>query len=75
MKSINVEDLPEPVVRAVETVVETLREAFRAQERRSVDVAKLKAAILARRDASRSLNQDWENVDRETWTPTSGAGD
>jgi hypothetical protein len=62
-------------IRAVETVVETLREAFRAQERRSVDVAKLKAAILARRDASRSLNQDWENVDRETWTPTSGAGD
>ena len=32
-----------------------------------VDEAKLKAAILARRDASRALNAEWEDVDREVW--------
>ena len=67
MKTINVEHLPEPVVRAMEAVVETLREQFRAQEDRSVDPAKVKAAILARRDASRALNRDWECADQETW--------
>jgi hypothetical protein len=75
MKSINVEDLPEPVVRAVEAVVETFREQLRAQEKSSVDAAKLKAAILARRDASRSLNRDWESVDQETWPASSKPGD
>ena len=67
MKTINVDNLPEPVVRAMEAVVETLREQFGAQEKPSVDPAKVKAAILARRNASRALNQDWECVDRETW--------
>lgn len=28
---------------------------------------KLKAAILARRDTSRALNEDWEHADREVW--------
>jgi hypothetical protein len=32
-----------------------------------VDEAKLKAAILARRDSSRALNAEWEDVDREVW--------
>jgi hypothetical protein len=67
MKTINVENLPEPVVRAMEVVVETLREQFQAEEKRSVDPAKVKAAILARRRTSRALNQDWESVDQETW--------
>ena len=67
MKTINVDNLPEPVVRAMEAVVDTLREQFHAEEKRSVDPAKVKAAILARRNASRALNQEWENVDRETW--------
>lgn len=65
MRTINVDKLPEPVVRAMEAVVETLREQFHAEEKRSVDTAKLKAAILARRDASRALNRDWESVDRD----------
>jgi hypothetical protein len=32
-----------------------------------VDVAKLEAAILSRRDESRRLNEDWEPADREVW--------
>ncbi len=32
-----------------------------------VDEDKVKAAILARRDASRALNAEWEDVDREVW--------
>jgi hypothetical protein len=67
MKTINVEHLPEPVVRAMEAVVQTLREQFRAQETPPVDAAKVKAAVLARRDSSRALNRNWENVDAETW--------
>ena len=50
----------------MEAVVETLREQFHGAEERSVDPAKVKAAILARRKASRAINQEWENVDRET---------
>ena len=53
MKTINVDQLPEPVVRAMETVVETLREQFHVEKKEPVDAAKLKAAILARRKASR----------------------
>ena len=75
MKSINVDNLPEPVARAVEAVVETFREQFRAQDKSSVDPAKVKAAILARRDVSRSLNQEWERVDQETWAAPRHAGD
>jgi len=67
MKTINVDHLPEPVVRAMEAVVETLRDQFHAEEKGSVDPAKVKAAILARRNASRALNRDWESVDQETW--------
>jgi hypothetical protein len=33
----------------------------------AVDRAKLKAAILKRRDESRRLNADWEAADREVW--------
>ncbi len=33
----------------------------------SVDEAKLKAAILNRREESRKLHEEWEAVDRETW--------
>ncbi len=67
MKTINVDHLPEPVVRAMETVVDTLREQFHVEEKDSVDPAKVKAAILARRNASRTPNRDWESADRETW--------
>ncbi len=35
--------------------------------KRPVDRAKLKAAILRRRDESRRLNEDWQAVDREMW--------
>ena len=66
MKTINVEHLPEPVVRAVEAVVETLRGQF-PPEKDAVDPAKVKAAILARRKASRELNKEWENADLEAW--------
>ena len=31
------------------------------------DAEKLKAAILARRDESRDLNREWEDVDRRQW--------
>ena len=67
MKTINVDHLPEPVVRVMENVVATLREQFRAEEKEGVDPAKVKAAILARRGASRSLNRDWEAADRDLW--------
>jgi len=33
MKTINVDNIPEPVVRAMETVVETLREQFHGVEK------------------------------------------
>ena len=33
MKTINVDNIPEPVVRAMEAVVETLREQFRDVEK------------------------------------------
>ena len=69
MKTINVDHLPAPVVQAMENVVETLRKQFHVEDKDSVDPAKLKAAILARRDTSRELNRDWENADRETWPP------
>jgi hypothetical protein len=73
MKTINVEHLPEPVVRAVEAVVESLRGQFRS-EKGSVDPAKVKAAILARRKASRTLNQEWEKADLEAWAGDPDAG-
>lgn len=66
MKTINVDHLPEPVVRAVEAVVETLRGQFHP-EQATVDPSKLKAAILARRKVSRSVNEEWEKADLETW--------
>jgi len=34
---------------------------------RPVDKAKLKAAILRRRNESRRLNNDWEAADQEVW--------
>lgn len=64
MKTINVDNLPEPVVRAMKAVVDTLREQFHAEGKESADPAKVKAAILARRNASRALNREWEDVDR-----------
>ena len=75
MKSINVDNLPEPVVRAMEAVVETFPKQFRVQDKSAVDPAKVKAGILARRDVSRSLNQKWESVDRETWAAAHHARD
>ncbi len=33
----------------------------------SYDRDKLKAAILARRDESRRLNDDWSHADKDTW--------
>jgi hypothetical protein len=71
MKTINVDHLPDPVVRAMEAVVETLREQYHDAQKDAVDPAKVKAAILARRGVSREVNRDWENVDRETWPSTS----
>ncbi len=65
MKTINDDQLPEPVARAMEAVVETLREHFHAERGEPVDPARIKAAILARRKESRRLNRDWESVDRE----------
>ena len=67
MKTINVDHLPAPIVRAMEVVVETLREQYRTEVEAPVDPAKVKAAILARRKQSRPLNRDWEAVDREVW--------
>ncbi|MCD4728443.1 MAG: hypothetical protein K8R46_12320 [Pirellulales bacterium] len=59
MKAINVDHLPEPVARAVEAVVETLRDQFHTKENAPVDPAKVKAAILARRKQSFALNREW----------------
>ncbi len=78
MKTINVDNLPEPVVHAMEAVVETLREQFRSQGaggRERIDPKKVKAAILARRNASRAANRDWEHVDREARDAPPGARD
>lgn len=33
----------------------------------AVDREKLKEAILARRDESRALNEDWEHADQDVW--------
>jgi len=66
MKTINVEHLPESAVRVVEAVVDALR-GQSPSGKDSVDPAKVKAAILARRKASRALNQDWEHADQEVW--------
>jgi hypothetical protein len=38
----------------------------------SVDLAQLKAAIIKRRDESRSSNAEWESVDQEVWDQTQG---
>ena len=62
MKTLNVDKLPEPVVRAMEAVVDAIREQLRIVDKESVDTAKLKAAILARRDESREFNDDWAGV-------------
>lgn len=45
----------EPVVRVLPVLEE------------GVDLRKLKAAILRRRDASRESNKEWEAADREVW--------
>ncbi len=47
----------EPVLRVLPVV----------EQVQAVDKAKLKAAILRRRDESRSLNDEWQAVDREAW--------
>lgn len=73
MKTINVEYLPEPVARAVEVVVKTLRGQFYS-EKDSVDPAKVKAAILARRKTSRAINQEWENADVTAWADVPDSG-
>ena len=44
-------------------------------ENRPVDEELLIKAILNRRDASRSLNQEWENADRDVWEATPSTGD
>ena len=46
----------EPVVRVVPAGNQT-----------GVDVEKLESAIVARRDESRALNEEWINTDREVW--------
>lgn len=66
MKSINVEHLPESAARAVAAIVDALR-GQSGPEEDAVDSAKVKAAILARRKASRADNQEWEVADREVW--------
>ena len=38
-----------------------------AGDQAGVDVEKLESAILARRDESRALNDEWINTDREVW--------
>jgi hypothetical protein len=75
MKTINVDHLPEPVVHAVEIVVDALRDQYHAEEKASIDPVKVKAAILARRKVSRELNRDWEDVDREIWPSDSSPND
>jgi hypothetical protein len=37
----------------------------------AVDKARLRAAILKRREESRKINEEWEAVDREAWPPQS----
>ncbi len=41
-------------------------------ERASFDEEKLRAAILARRDESRQLNEEWEHADRDAWRNLAG---
>jgi len=38
----------------------------------TVDLTRFKAAIIKRRDESRSSNVEWESVDREVWDQTQG---
>lgn len=47
----------EPVLRVLPVIDKQL----------AVDKAKLKDAILRRRDASRRLNADWQAADQEVW--------
>ena len=35
------------------------------------DLDKLRQAIIARRDESRELNEDWQHADREVWDTSS----
>ena len=37
------------------------------EEEQAVDKAKLKAAILRRRDESRRMNDEWAAADRDVW--------
>jgi antitoxin (DNA-binding transcriptional repressor) of toxin-antitoxin stability system len=39
------------------------------QQDEPVDETQLEAAILARRDTSAALNEEWVAVDQETWEP------
>ena len=50
----------EPVLRVMPVI----------EQEQAVDKAKLKAAILRRRNESRRLNDEWEAVDREVWEQT-----
>jgi len=50
-----------------EPVARVLPVAFDGE---SVDREKLKAAILARRNESRALNEEWHDTDREVWDQT-----
>ena len=43
------------------------RDQFRKEQGGRVDRDKIKQAILARRDESRQLNEDWEPADRQVW--------
>ena len=47
----------EPVLRVLPVI----------ESEQAVDKAKLKAAILSRRDESRRLNDEWGAADREVW--------
>ena len=53
-----------------EPVLRVLRVLEREQE---VDQAKLKAAILRRRNESRRLNDEWQAADQEVWDQTTEA--
>jgi len=50
----------EPVLRVMPVI----------EQEQAVDKAKLKAAILRRRNESRRLNEEWEAADREVWDQT-----
>lgn len=50
-----------------ERMQELIGNGSRSCGRVPIDEVKLTAAILARRDESRELNQDWEHADREVW--------